>query len=589
MSSDISPVLPRKKPSVLWWLAGFFFLLLVLFILQLFGPSPPIIVSPQTTYITEPLGPNGLPDYERHFREQSREGVTPENNAAVLLWEAMFPADVETQYFSAVSTELGLDHLPLRENALVRLQSKENEKSLLVWLERNDPNTDRSAAEDPNGEIVTSNGAFSTTNVEAIFDQVVARPWTSDQLPPLKEWVIQNEAPLDLLVEASRRPRFYAPSPTLIDNRRDMLISILLVFAQSTRDGGRAVCARAMWHAGEGRHQEAWQDLLAVHRLARLSTQGNTLVEHLIAFSLSNMACDGTAALLSNAQLPAEVARQIQRDLAALPNFSGVARSLDKMERLAALDAFTQIGEGEGGEAFAAITGNATDDYSNNTFNVVSVDWNFVLRETNRWYDRLAAAARTPDRAARQTALDQIDADIMQLAAETRSPGNWAVAALSRPERSQIVAGIMLSLFLPAVSAATNAEDRANANLELVRTVAAIAIHRAPNGSYPETLEELVPAAIDRLPVDPYSGQPFLYKRLEGGYLLYSVGENGRDDGASSERDRILSGQPLDDLGQTKSDDMTSQIPTGADDISIRVPRPKFRLPEAPPPAEAQP
>ena len=56
MSTDAPFTPPKKKPNVLWWLGGGFVLLVFVFILQLFGPNPPIVVSPQTTYITTPLG-----------------------------------------------------------------------------------------------------------------------------------------------------------------------------------------------------------------------------------------------------------------------------------------------------------------------------------------------------------------------------------------------------------------------------------------------------------------------------------------------------------------------------------------------------
>ena len=75
MSTDTPFQPPHKKPSIYWWLAGFLVLLFVLFLFQLFGANPPIVVSPQTTYITEPLGANGLPDYEKYVLEQSLKGV----------------------------------------------------------------------------------------------------------------------------------------------------------------------------------------------------------------------------------------------------------------------------------------------------------------------------------------------------------------------------------------------------------------------------------------------------------------------------------------------------------------------------------
>src|SRR5688572_29268520 len=118
------PFVPRrKKLSVLWWIAGFFFLLVVLLFYQLFGPNPRIVVSKQTTFITEPLGPDGLPDYEQYVLNRLRDGVTPENNAVTLMWQALFPADVDPKFHAAVAAELGLDEVPLESEALTSYYS----------------------------------------------------------------------------------------------------------------------------------------------------------------------------------------------------------------------------------------------------------------------------------------------------------------------------------------------------------------------------------------------------------------------------------------------------------------------------------
>ena len=45
-------------------------------------------------------------------------------------------------------------------------------------------------------------------------------PWMSEQIPPLAEWVAANQKPLDLIVEATKRPRYFSPSPTLINNKQ---------------------------------------------------------------------------------------------------------------------------------------------------------------------------------------------------------------------------------------------------------------------------------------------------------------------------------------------------------------------------------
>ena len=45
-------------------------------------------------------------------------------------------------------------------------------------------------------------------------------------------------------------------------------------------------------------------------------------------------------------------------------------------------------------------------------------------------------------------------------------------------------------------------------------------------------MDELVEADyLKKLPMDPYSDGPFVYRRTESGYLLYSLGTNLTDEG----------------------------------------------------------
>lgn len=59
-----------------------------------------------------------------------------------------------------------------------------------------------------------------------------------------------------------------------------------------------------------------------------------------------------------------------------------------------------------------------------------------------------------------------------------------------------------------------------------------IALHnyRAEHGKYPDSLQELVPTEMQRLPIDFGNGRPLTYARTDLGYVLYSVGGDGIDD-----------------------------------------------------------
>ncbi|MBC8235640.1 hypothetical protein H8E77_39340 [bacterium] len=44
-------------------------------------------------------------------------------------------------------------------------------------------------------------------------------------------------------------------------------------------------------------------------------------------------------------------------------------------------------------------------------------------------------------------------------------------------------------------------------------------------------LNELVPEIVPKLPLDPFIGKDFVYRREEEGFIIYSLGENAEDDG----------------------------------------------------------
>jgi len=83
------------------------------------------------------------------------------------------------------------------------------------------------------------------------------------------------------------------------------------------------------------------------------------------------------------------------------------------------------------------------------------------------------------------------------------------------------------------------------------RTGIAAERFRLRTGKLPEKLAQLAPEFVSSVPSDPFDGKPLRFKRLDEGYVLYSVGENGEDDGGSNEED---------EHGRQRSDDVTFTI-----------------------------
>lgn len=73
---------------------------------------------------------------------------------------------------------------------------------------------------------------------------------------------------------------------------------------------------------------------------------------------------------------------------------------------------------------------------------------------------------------------------------------------------------------------------RATAMAAGSQIILALQAYKDRYDSYPETLDELRAKLGWKLPEDPFSRKDFVYKPQGKGFLLYSIGENLRDDGA---------------------------------------------------------
>lgn len=97
----------------------------------------------------------------------------------------------------------------------------------------------------------------------------------------------------------------------------------------------------------------------------------------------------------------------------------------------------------------------------------------------------------------------------------------------------------LLNLLLPTTNRLTTSHDQITMKRRGLIVMLALEQHRHRSGAYPESLASL-PVDLQSVAFrDPYSGKPLGYRRLDApdahgrGYILYSVGHDGRDDGGA--------------------------------------------------------
>ena len=93
---------------------------------------------------------------------------------------------------------------------------------------------------------------------------------------------------------------------------------------------------------------------------------------------------------------------------------------------------------------------------------------------------------------------------------------------------------ILAQITAPAILRAIEAFDRAVAQAQNAHQALALKRYKQTQGQYPDQLQQLISGDFKALPIDPFNGEPFHYKKEGEGFLLYSVGRNRVDEGGIS-------------------------------------------------------
>lgn len=486
------------------------------------GKQMKITISRDTTRLVEPLNAEGYLDYLAAMNDALGQGVTARANAMVPIMQALGPAEVPEEHRARYFAALGIPPLEPKGEYLVS------------WYD------------------YVRDSRATGRKLDSYHDQLEAAiqgPWSQRERPELAAWLEANRVPLDRLVEASSRPRCYAPRVA----GDAFAVAAAWSLPRSTHEAARALIARAMLNLGQEKSDLAWAELMACRRLARLLGQGPTMFEKVVAGGLDRMAALATAAVAHYATPTSERATDRLSQLRELPPLSAMADALDTAERFLYLDAVATLSRAD-----SRLLGAAPREIRSAMAPWIgaSADWDEALRIGNAWYDRMVAIAREPASANRLAAARALERDLENEVREGRSWGNRLkslVVESRRTRAAKAMARALMPVCFPAESMLLIAEQQDAAVARQAQVALALAAYRAEHGQYPDKLSQLNAAAFadKTLPADPFSGQALRYQRQGRGYRLWSVGPNGSDDSARSGH--------------------------GADDVTLQMPPPLSR------------
>jgi hypothetical protein len=98
--------------------------------------------------------------------------------------------------------------------------------------------------------------------------------------------------------------------------------------------------------------------------------------------------------------------------------------------------------------------------------------------------------------------------------------------------------GLYSGIILPAYAKAAVRDAATQARIRVAQTALALERFRSRHQRLPEALSNLVPDFLSALPLDPFNGGLVRYRSLPAGYVIYSVGEDEKDDGGRETPER---------------------------------------------------
>lgn len=516
-------------------------------------PPVRVTISKETTWITAPLREDGYPDYVRYLNEKLSEGVTPENNAIVPLVRTMGLLDVDHQVRTDYCKLLGIEP-PSKDGNYFE-----------TWWSYTSRTPEAEQPRVPAGDKRLQKDYFSE-----LVEEAAARPWTRKEFAHVAKWLEENNQHLDAIVAASKMTRAFSPVITAPDDNFEhlVLLAALLLDVDAIRDATQALRCRAMLRATDNDIRGAQADLLTAQRLAVLLASTPNLVHFLAAKDIECKTRLTTIQLCAERSLSRAQIDDLRSQWPTFPAIATLAKAIDIGERLQFLDATCYVAK-NGWGALLDIVGLITDlsgdgepkprdkrDFRVEVGGAVLswlVRWDEPLKFGNEWYDRLVQIVQMEDPDQQLVAVERFNNDLETLGGEFKkmpTPTGYYFYPRTIPTRStsRILVVVMLSAVSAPIQSARYLEDYRS----LFDVSMAVHQYRADHNEYPESLQKLVPQYTVRLPGD-VRRRALVYRKTNAGFLLYSLGKNGLDDG-----------------GEGWSEDNKD-----ADDVAIQVPRVK--------------
>ncbi len=337
----------------------------------------------------------------------------------------------------------------------------------------------------------------------------------------LRQWVQSNSQALSQLELGTKKPYYWLQR----SSKDGIAMEIPLPELNEVRQLSRAITWRAKLNAAQGNIDKAEADVITCYRFGLHVTDTPFLVEQLVGVALRAFAARTAFIILDRTEMGQTSMKSLQRQIEQLSTDESYIPDMGA-EKFLMLDiiqrVFTDDGKGDGRISTSAEILSMIHDYTTPT----------LSQEEIRSFPELQLQRRQTTEAV-ENLYEYFDF------VGQKSPWQWKNEQIN-PDKGieKITEGnAFVQTFCPAYVRVTQIFARRRAETDALITTLALFRYKADKGQLPEKLDELVSAGyLNALPTDPFSGGPFVYKRIGDDFMLYSFGIDCDDDGGTHNR-----------------------------------------------------
>ncbi len=352
---------------------------------------------------------------------------------------------------------------------------------------------------------------------------------TEEKLVPLKDYLQRNQNVIELLLEAARMEKCdfgleYEKGPAME-----------LPHLSKMRESARLLWIAAVAAALEGEMGRAAEYCWAVARTGNHLEEESLVISQLVRAAICSIAADSLHTIVHFGEVSPEWRAKVDVELV---RYQGVESSASlKTEAAISFYSVKSLAEGEGDAATWLLEMQGGSSGEGGLYGLYERGWPWLMYESwlvgrpfVKWnmvrylksMNELEAAFDQPYWEAKP-ALDKWEDNVTGLS-------RWYVIP---------------KLLLPALARYREQVAHTQARAGATRLGLALEAYKRDHGAYPIYLDVPAPDYIGEMPEDPFTGEPYVYRREGGGFVVYSVGSNGRDDDGRRSSDRS---QDYDDI-----------------------------------------